>query len=204
MRRAVWGTAAAFALALCACGGDEDGATAVEDATVGDATPRADDPGGAYEGKLQDGSRLRVRLDVDPAEAVVAPFERLRVQTGAPDVTWILAEIEVPDDVEGTGRFITFVADGAEPIDDDPADDTDGVTNAEFACSVLDDWVSGADDPAASNVWYVELLEGACGGQTLQVLAPEGETTTYVMMYEGPLPHFDRIFAGLGTELMPP
>jgi hypothetical protein len=114
-----------------------------------------------------------------------------------------VAEIDVPDDVDGTGRFVTFVADGAEPIDDDPTDDADGVTNAEFACALLDGWVSGADDPAASSAAYLALLEGPCGGQTLQVLAPGGETTTYVMAYEGPLPDFERIFAGLGTELTP-
>ena len=48
-----------------------------------------------------------------------------------------------------------------------------------------------------------DSYEGPCGGQTLQVLAPGGQTTTYVMVYEGALPDFDRVFSGLLTELRP-
>lgn len=50
-------------------------------------------------------------------------------------------------------------------------------------------------------VWMVGEV---CGGQTLQVLAPGGQTTTYAMAYEGPaLPEFERVYAGLAYEMSP-
>ena len=55
----------------------------------------------------------------------------------------------------------------------------------------------------ATNDAYLELYEGPCGGQTLQVLAPGGETTTYVLVVDGDLPDFERLMAGLVNELEP-
>ena len=196
-------TAAGAVALLAACGGGGDDADADAD---GGGTEESDSAagGGAYEGELEDGSTLRVRLDVGPSDAAVTPFEAFRSGTGAPAVTWIVAEIAVPDDVEGaTGRFLTFLEAGVDPLDDDPLDDGDGATNADFACSLLDDWAAATADPAAVAEAHLALLDGPCGGQTLQVLATAGETTTYVLAYEGELPEFERIFAGLATELSP-
>jgi len=195
--------AAALALVVAAaaagCGGDGGN----DDTSSGDRGGGDERTGRAYAGELEDGSRLRVHLDAAPDDPAVAPYEAFRQSTGGPEVTWIVAEIAVPDGVEGTGRFLTFVEAGANPIDDDPLDDRDGITNAEFVCSQLDDWAEGSPEPEAAGAAYLELYEGPCGGQTLQVLAPGGQTTTYVMVYEGALPDFDRVFSGLLTELRP-
>jgi hypothetical protein len=194
--RTGWAVAGALTAMLAgACGGD-DGATGDE------AGPAAPAGGDAYEGELEDGSTLRITLDVDPQDPAVAPFESFRSSTGGPAVTWIVGEITVPDGVDGTGRFVTFVGEGLDPLDDEPTDDGDGITNAEFACSLLDEWAAASTDEAVADA-HLELYEGACGGQTLQVLAPGGETTTYVLAHEGELPAFERLMAGLATELEP-
>lgn len=185
---------AALALLLAACGGDDDG----------DTTDASGTDGSVYAGELEDGSTLTVTLDVPADHPEVAPFEALRAMTDAPEVTYLLAEVEVPEGVDGTGRFVTFVAEGAEPLDDDPLDPDDGVVASDFACSVLRDWVETLDVlDEATNDAYLELYEGPCGGQTLQVLAPGGATTTYVLVVDGDLPDFERLMAGLVNELEP-
>lgn len=194
-------TGALVAALLLGCGDDD----AAED---GDA-PEREAPAGAAEagtfaGVLADGSRLVIRLDVPADDPAVAPFEAFRATTGAPEPTWLVGEISVPDDVEGTGRFVTFLEPGADRLDDDLADRTDGVSNADFACAVIEDWFQFAEvkDQALSDA-YLEVYDGPCGGQAHQVLAPGGETTTYVMVYEGELPPFESIEAELGNELAP-
>lgn len=215
-----WGRVAALALSgllLVAGCGDDDGA-GVDDARssdvgsteAGDVDGNVDDgsgDGGAgadeYVTELSDGSRLRVRLDVPADDPAVAPFEELRALTGVDEPTWIVARVAVPEGVDGTGRFLTFVEPGADPLDDDPIDPDDGVSQATFACSVLDDWFAAAPEPDdALNEVHFGLLDGPCGQQTAQVLAPAGETTTYVLVYEGELPDFERVEAELGNELM--
>lgn len=204
MRKGMLGMAV-IGILLTGCGDDGD-----DDASSsGSGSGSASGSGSGVESsggdelttELEDGSTLTVRLDVDPSDPAVAPYEELRVAAGGPEVTWIVGEIEVPDGVDGSGRFLTFLEDGADPLDDDPLDDTDGITNAEFACAVIDDWANAADDLEDVFDLYNELYEGPCGGQTLQVLAPGGETTTYVMVYEGPLPAYETIQAGLGNVL---
>ena len=89
-------------------------------------------------------------------------------------------------------------------MDDDPMDPDDGITGSVFACSTIGDWFTAipeADQAVMDE--YTALYEETCGGQTMQVLAPGGETTTYVMTYEGDLPEFERLMAGLATELEP-
>ncbi len=192
------------ALALAACGGGDDVDSAGDGGASASGTEeQSGGDGSTFEGELEDGSTLLVRLDVDVDDPAVAPFEAFRADAGAPEVTWIVGEVTVPDGADGTGRFISFVGEGLDPIDDDPEDDADGITNAEFACSELDEWSTAAADPEAIADAYLALYEGPCASQTLQVVAPAGETTTYVMAYEGELPEFERVFAGLATELTP-
>ncbi|HSL56792.1 MAG TPA: hypothetical protein VK866_03020 [Acidimicrobiales bacterium] len=210
MRRFGWLVMIAAVLALAAaCGGDDDDGGANDGGatsdTAADAAEGADQPApdGAWSGELEDGSTLAVRLDVAADDPAVAPFAELRDRFGVDDpVTWIVGEITVPDGTDGTGRFVTFLAEGADPLDDDPLDPDDGISNAAFACSQLDGWFAALaeateDDVAAYNAVFTD----ACGGQTLQVLAPGGATTTYVMVYPGPLPDFATVRAGLATEL---
>ena len=192
---------AVLALLLAACGDDGDSAST-------DATTAEDGGSGGgeavYRGELEDGSVLTVTLDVPADHPAVAPFEALRTMTEARDLTYLLAEVDVPEGVDGTGRFVTFVAEGAEPLDDDPLDPDDGVVASVFACSAMQDWVAAVDVlDEATNEAYLEVFEGPCGGQSLQVLAPGGETTTYVLVVDGDVPAFERLLAGFMLELEP-
>lgn len=196
---------------LVACGdddGDEGSSGDTEapssEASGGGSGGDAGARGGVYEGELADGSRLVIHLDVPADHPAVVPFEEFRARTGAPEPTWIVGEVTPPDDADGTGRFVTFLEAGADRLDDDLADKTDGVTNAEFACAFMEEWFQAAPvkDQALGDA-YTEVYEGPCGSQTYQVLAPAGTTTTYVMVYEGPLPDFETIEAELGNELSP-
>jgi hypothetical protein len=177
-------------------GGDAGAATDGDAGTDGGA-------GDVWTGELEDGSALAVRLEVPPDDPAVAPFAALRETFGLDDeVVWIVGEVTVPEGVDGTGRFVTFLAEGADPLADDPLDPDDGISNAEFACSRLDDWFSAAGDPTdAQLAAYDEVLTDTCGGQTLQVPAPGGTTTTYVMVHPAPLPDVATVRAGLATEL---
>lgn len=196
------GVVLAGALLVGGCGDGGGGAGAdTGEAAAAEGTKMPD--GDVYVGELEDGSMLRVALDVSPDEPSVAPFEAFRRTVGGPEVTWIVADVEVPEGVDGTGRFVTFVAEGAEMAGADPSGGGDGVASAEFACSLLDAWSSATPDQDAAADAYLELYQGPCGGETLQVVAPSGETTRYVMVYEGELPEFERVFAGAGTELHP-
>jgi len=206
--------AAVAGLALGACSSDDEpeaDAEAPAADTGGGAVASASgdeegggDEAGVYEGELADGSRLVIRLDVPADDPVVAPFEDFRALTGADEPTWIVGEVTVPDGVDGTGRFVTFLEAGADRLDDDLADRTDGVTNADFACSMIEDWFQVAEvkDQALTDA-YMEVYDGPCGGQSLQVLAPAGETTTYVLVYDGELPDFEVIEAEMGHPLSP-
>lgn len=197
----VLGALCASLLVACSQDAPDDGGAATTD-TVEMTTVDVDEA--VYAGELSDGARLVIRLDVPADDPAVAPFEAFRATTGAPEPTWIVGEISTPDDVDGTGRFVTFLEPGADRLADDPADDTDGVTNSEFACSVIEDWFQIAEvKDEALNDAYMEIYEGPCGGQGYQVLAPRGETTTYVMTYDGELPDFESIEAELGNALSP-
>lgn len=191
---------ASVGLVAAGCGGDDDGASADDDGDVAAADVGAD---GAWTGELEDGSTLAVRLDVVADDPAVAPFAELRETLGVTDeVTWIVGEITVPRGTDGTGRFVTFLAEGADPLADDPLDPDDGISDADFACSQLDDWFAAAAAPTDEQVAaYDAVLTDTCGGQTLQVLAPGGATTTYVMVHPAPLPDFATVRAGLATEL---
>lgn len=207
-RRGRWIVCVALAAAtLVACGGDDDGRTDAPgqpstDAASGAGSDQAEAAGGVYQGELADGSTLVVRLDVAADDPAVAPFEAFRAVTGADEPTWIVGQVTVPEDVDGTGRFVTFLAEGADRLPDDPADRSDGVSNADFACAVMEDWFQGAEvkDQALSDA-YMALYDGPCVGQTYQVLAAPGETTTYVMVYDGDLPEFETMEAELGNPL---
>jgi hypothetical protein len=200
-------------LVVAACGGDDDDSSAddgadprsSETAAAGDSVGDTPGEAGSWVTELEDGSTLSVQLDVGANDAAVAPFEAFRTLTGSPDVTWIVADIEVPADgsTGSTGRFLTFVEPGADAIDDDPSDDTDGVTGSDFVCSRIDAWFANASPDAvdAANADYTALLDGPCGGQTAQVIAPAGQTTTYVLVYDGELPAFEKLMAGLLYEL---
>lgn len=198
-----------LAVSLLGCGDDDGDESSESDAGTGSASSAPADSGdtpdgSVFEGELEDGSTIRVTLDVPADDEAVAPFEAFRSLTGGPEVTWIVAEVEVPEGTDGTGRFVSFIEPGADPMADDPMDDADGVTNAEFACSMLDEWYGLASSPGDDVVAaYDELLTDSCGGQTLQVLAPGGETTRYVMVYDGELPEFEAVTAGLANELEP-
>lgn len=195
-------------VAVSGCGSDsdspDDASTDAEGAATDDGGDEPAGDGSTFTGELEDGSTLEVRLDVAADDPAVAPFEEFRTAAGADDVTWIVGEITVPDGTDGTGRFVTFVEAGLDPMDDDPLDPDDGISNSEFACSTIDDWFSGITEPDQAIMDdYTALYEGPCGGQTMQVIAPAGETTTYVMTYDGPLPEFEKLMAGLATELSP-
>ena len=198
-----WIMAAVLALSAAACGsdgGDDGGAGGASD--DGGSTAEESSAAAVYEGELADGSTLVIHLDVPADHPAVEPFEEFRALTGADEPTWIVGEITVPDDVDGNGRFVTFLAEGADPLEDDPADPDDGVTNSDFVCSVLDEWFQAAEPKdEALNDAYLEVYEEVCDGQTLQVVARGGETTTYVMVYDGPLPDFETIEAELGNSL---
>jgi hypothetical protein len=193
---------------LAACGDDDDAAAPVDATTsaagVTTAATTVDAAGGTYEGELRDGSRLVVHLDVPADHPAVVPFEEFRAYTEADEPTWIVAEITPPEDLDGTGRFLVFLEAGADPLDDDPADPTDGITNSDFACAAIEDWFRQAfNKDQALNDAYMKVYDGPCDGEAFQVLAPAGETTTYVMVYEGDLPDFEVLQAELGTELTP-
>lgn len=206
----------AAAVALIACGGDDDGSGADGGEAGGDADAGATaDPGSAPEApaggsdhdlwqvELEDGSVLRLRLRVSADDPAVAPFEAYRQTVGGPEVEWLVGEITVPADVsDGTGRFVTFVGEGAEPLDDDPTDPDDGVTSASFACSVISEWLGAEPDPEAFTA-YDEVFTGPCQSNPYSVPAETGATTTYVMVHDVPLPDFERIFAGLAYEMSP-
>jgi hypothetical protein len=182
-------------------GGDAPTETSATDEAPGAGREAA---GRVYTGELADGSTLTVHLDVTADHPAVAPFAAFQARTGAPTPTWIVAEITVPDGVDGTGRFLTLVEPGADRMADDPADRTDGVTTADFACSVLEDWFGQVTDKDQELTdAFMEVYDGPCGGQAHQVLAPGGETTTYVLVYEGDLPELDAIESELGNELRP-
>lgn len=191
-----------LALLTAACGGDDD--SGADDTTTEEGGAGGSGGGAVYTGELEDGSVLTVTLDVPADHPEVAPYEELRAMTSAGEVTYLLAEIEVPDGVDGSGRYVTFVAEGADALDDDPSDPDDGVVSSDFVCSVLDEWVATMDElDQATNDAYLEVYEGPCKGQTLQVIAPGGETTTYVLVFDGDLPEFEHLRAGLLTELEP-
>lgn len=200
---------AVLALVAGACSDDDSSA---EDQVASDSdAPGTSEDGGSteggastYAGELEDGSTLTIELDVDADHPAVAPFEAFRAMTEADEPTWVVAEITVPDGVDGTGRFVTFIEEGMDPLDDDPLDQTDGIVASSFACSEIDDWFGTVDAPTEDlNDAYFEVYDSVCGGQTLQVLAPGGETTTYVLVLDGPIPPFETITAGLTNELEP-
>ncbi len=206
-RLAALSLAAALAgtLASCGGGGDDGGAGGGASSTSTDAAAAdVEGAGTRYEGTLEDDSTLVVRLGVPADDPAVADFDAFRSLTGAEEPTWIVAEVTVPEGTDGTGRYLTFAAPGVDPLDDDPSDPDDGVSSSTFACSTLDDWYALADpsDEAVTEA-YQGLYEGPCAGQTMQVLAPGGESTTYVMIYDGELPEFETVRAGLASELSP-
>lgn len=195
-------------LAFASCGGD-DGDTADPGSDAPDATVTPGDGAGTdrWQVTLEDDSTLVVTLDVAPDHPAVAPFEAYRQAVDAGPVTWVVGEITQPADTAGTGRYITFVADGMNPIDDDPSTPDDGISSAEFACSLLDRWTFAEDAPELTddlNAQYEAMYTDTCGGSTFQVIAPAGATTTYVMAYlADSLPEFERVFAGLAFEMSP-
>lgn len=98
----------ALALAVMGACGDDGGDDAAGGDSVGGGTTTADGRGGReYGGELEDGSRLTVRLDVGADDPAVAPYDAFRALTGVDEPTWIVAEISVPEGVDGTGRFVT-------------------------------------------------------------------------------------------------
>lgn len=218
MKRMSWvGRSAAAVVAagaLVACGGGDsdddgggDGGAATVDATVDAGSAPAAPAGGSdhdlWEGELESGNRLRVRLRVSADDPAVAPFEAFRQTVGGPDVGWVVGEITVPAEVtDGAGRYVTFVSEGADAMTDDPADANDGVTSATFACSVIQEWLGAEPDPDWFTA-YEELFAGPCQSNPYAVPAASGTTTTYVMVHHIPLPDFERIFAGLAYELSP-
>ena len=195
----------ALALVAGACSGDDSSAEDQVIAPDGEGSGPSDD-GGAGEGggPCEDGSTVTIELDVPADHPAVAPLEAFRAMTEADEPTWIVAEITVPDGVDGTGRFVTFIEEGMDPLDDDPLDQADGIVASSFACSEIDDWFGTVDAPTEDlNDAYFEVYDSVCGGQTLQVLAPGGETTTYVLVLDGPIPPFETLRAGLVNELEP-
>lgn len=185
-------------------GGDDGGDAATEvDAGSAPAAPVGGSDHDLWEVELEDGSVLRLRLRASAGDPAVAPFEAFRQTVGGPDVEWVVGEITVPAEVtDGTGRFVTFVSEGADPMTDDPADPTDGVTSATFACSVIQGWLGAEPDPEWFTA-YDELFTGPCQSNPYAVPAASGTTTTYVMVHDTPLPDFERIFAGLAFEMTP-
>jgi hypothetical protein len=213
MRRLVPALIVSSALVLAACGGDDGGGSsgggdsASDSSAAGGDTGEGGVAGNRFEVTLEDDSKLVVRLDVSASDATVAPFEAYRQLVNGPEVVWMVGEITPPAGVDSTGRFVTFVAAGKNAIDDDPMDDTDGIVSSTFACSLIDRWISAESAPELTDeisAEYNRMVGEVCGGQTLQVLAPGGQTTTYAMAYEGPaLPEFERVYAGLAYEMSP-
>jgi len=210
VRRSAAAIVAAVAVVACGGGdsgddgdGDGDDVAATEDVGRAPAAPTGSSDHDVWEGELESGNRLRVRLRVSADDPAVAPFEAFRQTVGGPDVEWVVGEITVPAEVtDGTGRFVTFVGEGADPMADDMADPTDGVTSATFACSVIQEWLGAEPDPEWFTA-YEELFAGPCQSNPYAVPAASGATTTYVMVHDIPLPDFERIFAGLAYELSP-
>lgn len=191
------------ALVAAACGGD-DGSS--PDPTPVDEASAPAPSGNRYEVVLEDDSRLVVTLDVPGSDPRIAPFESYRELTGADPVVWLVGEVTPPEGVETTGRFVTFVAAGKNPIDDDGETADDGISSASFACSALDRWLyaEGAEVADETIEAYNDLFTGPCNGTTMAVPAAAGTTTAYVMLYPAPtLPEFDRLFAGLAFEMSP-
>lgn len=200
MRR--WIAVLSFALTgpVVACSNSSSGATS---GTQASSTTSHEAKAGTYEGKLSDGSTLKVWLDVPSSDEVVAPFDDFRSKATTPDVTWIVAEISVPGGgPDATAPVITLTGAGKAPGDDGPPNNSDGTTHTEFACSMLRTWYwqGGLANPELTSV-HNEVLATNCNGQALQVAAPAGKTTTYVMVYDGALPSFETITAGPDQEL---
>lgn len=204
MRRAVAPLCLSLGLVLAACGGDDGGTSG----GGGDTTsPPAGGAGNRYEVTLEDDSTLVVTLGVDASSAAVAPFEAYRQLVNGPTVVWVVGEITPPSGTDSTGRFVTFVAPGANVLDDDPLDDSDGIVSAGFACSLVEQWISAEGAPDLTEeltAEYNRMVGEVCGGQTFQVPAPGGQTTTYVMAVEGStLPEFESLYAGLAYPMSP-
>lgn len=188
----------ASVLVLAACSDDDDGSPVIDGASA--PAP------GIYAVTLEDGSHLVVTLDVPADDTRVAPFEQYRTLVGAGPVVWLVGEITPPDGADSTGRYVTFLAAGTNPTEDDPRTADDGISTATFACSLLDRWLY-ADDAEVTDeavAAYNELFTGPCNGNPFAVPAPARVTTTYVMAYEeATLPAFDRLLAGLAYEMSP-
>lgn len=178
-------------LAGCSGGGDEDGSAAPSTAEV-------------WTGQLADGSTVTVEIDVSPEDRRIAPFEALRA-LGSEEVVWLVGSIDVPTNAtEASGRFVTLVEPGSDVEDDDPFDDEDGVVSAAFACSRLDAWWEAAAPDTDRDRLFEGLFAKSCGFQPLQVPAPAGSVTQYVMVIDGDeLPSVERVLAGLDVELTP-
>lgn len=191
----------AVVLPLAACSSDKkDSSSKKEGGSSESSGSSSSARAGTYKGTLEDESKLTVYLDVSADNEAVKPFEEYRQKVGGPDVTWIIGEVTPPAGQSGTGRLVTFLAEGKDILDDDPLDDSDGISDASFACGALDRWSSGGSQDQEVFDLYKSLVENNCAGQTFQVIAPEGKTTTYVLYYEGSLPDYDTIYAGI-TEL---
>lgn len=178
-------------LAGCSGGGDDDSSPAPSAASV-------------WSGQLPDGSTVTVELDVSDDDRRVAPFEALR-ELGSGEVVWLVGSIEVPAGAtEASGRFVTLVEPGGDIEDDDPFDAGDGVVSATFACSRLDAWWEAAGPDTDRDRLFEGLFAKNCGQQPLQVPAPAGSVTQYVMVIDGDeLPNIERVMAGLDVELAP-
>ena len=178
-------------LAGCSGGGEEESSPAPSTAEV-------------WTGQLLDGSTVSVEIDVDPGDRRVAPFEALRA-LGAAEVVWLVGTIEVPAAAtEASGRFVTLVEPGGDVEDDDPFDANDGVVSASFACSRLDGWWEVAGPDTDRDRLFEGLFAKSCGRQPLQIPAPAGSVTQYVMVIDGTeLPSIERVLAGLDVELTP-
>lgn len=210
MRTRIFGIGTALALTVTACGGSDgdtssesDGAS--ESGAAADETTAASGDASTFAAELEDGTMLTIRLDVAETDPVVAPFAGFREQAGATEsVVWIVGSIDVPADYDdstgsATGRFLTFVPSGGAVI-------SDTNTTSTFACGKLDDWFGAptGDEANALNEAYIGIVNDACNGQTLGVLADTGATTDYAMLVEGSaIPDFESVFAGLLTELEP-
>lgn len=178
-------------LAGCSGGGDEESSPAPSTATV-------------WAGQLPDGATVTVEIDVAADDRRIAPFEALR-ELADDDVVWLVGNIDVPAAAtEGSGRFVTLVEPGGDIEDDDPFDATDGVVSAAFACSRLDAWWERAAPDSDRDRLFEGLFAKNCGRQPLQIPAPPGSVTEYVMVIDGnELPDIGRVLAGLDVELTP-
>lgn len=178
-------------LAGCSGGGNEESSPAPSAASV-------------WSGQLPDGSTVTVEIDVPTDDRRIAPFEALR-ELGAGEVVWLVGTIEVPaGTTEASGRFVTLVEPGGDVEDDDPFDDGDGVVSASLACSRLDAWWEAAGPDTDRDRLFEGLFAKACGRQPLQIPAPAGSVTEYVMVIDGDeLPSIGTVLAGLDVELTP-